>query len=488
LCAAPPYNKGNGAAVKTGARHATGDFVLIVDGDGQHHADDARRLVAPLGEFDLVVGARSPATQATLTRRAGNALLNWLASYLTGRPIPDLTSGFRGIRRDVLREFLHLLPNGFSTPTTTTLACIKAGYNVTFEPIDAGVRAGQLEDARRPRGRRFLLILLKVVTIFSPLRIFAPISRVAFAVGAIYGDRELRDRRTHPERRGGAAAVCRDRVSRGLVSEQIAALRFRDPEIGIRMYRIQPLVQKPFASLVFFPCYNDGKTIGDLVVEAERQLQQLTDDYEVIVVNDGSSDESAEVLRGLAARMPRLTVITHERNRGYGGALRSGFGAATKDLVFYTDGDGQYDVRELPVLLMLLTDDTDFVNGIKMTRQDPAYRVHAGNVHRFVMRWSFWLPIHDVDCDFRLIRRRILDGIELRSNSGSICVELVKHAQRAGAGFREVSGPPLRAEVGEVAVLQPGRILPDVSAHRQIWSELDGGRPFRRKPSARIAA
>jgi glycosyltransferase involved in cell wall biosynthesis len=239
---------------------------------------------------------------------------------------------------------------------------------------------------------------------------------------------------------------------------------------------------------VFFPCYNDGKTIGGLAVEAERQLQLLTDDYEVIVVNDGSSDESADVLRALAARMPRLRVITHERNRGYGGALRSGFGAATKDLVFYTDGDGQYDVGELPVLLMLLTDDTDFVNGIKMTRQDPTYRVHAGNIHRFVMRWSFWLPIHDVDCDFRLIRRRILAGLELRSTSGSICVELVKRAQRAGAGFREVSVHHYARKWGQSQFFKPGRILQTYLHIVQIWWSLMVVDRFRRNPSARIAA
>jgi glycosyltransferase involved in cell wall biosynthesis len=239
---------------------------------------------------------------------------------------------------------------------------------------------------------------------------------------------------------------------------------------------------------VFFPCYNDGKTIGDLVVEAERQLQALTDDYEIIVINDGSSDDSAEVLRGLTARIPRLIVITHERNRGYGGALRSGFSAATKDLVFYTDGDGQYDVRELPILLMLLTDDTDFVNGIKMTRHDPAYRVHAGNVHQFVMRWSFWLPIRDVDCDFRLIRRRILDGVELRSNSGSICVELVKHAERAGAGFREVSVHHYARKWGQSQFFRPLRIVQTYLHIVQIWWSLMVVDRFRRKPSARIAA
>ena len=239
---------------------------------------------------------------------------------------------------------------------------------------------------------------------------------------------------------------------------------------------------------VFFPCYNDANTIGDLVIEAERQLRQLTDDYEIIVVNDGSSDNSAEVLRQLAATTPRLTVVTHERNRGYGAALRSGFAAATKDLVFYTDGDGQYDVRELPVLLMLLTDDTDFVNGMKMARQDPTYRVHAGNLHRFLMRWLFWLPINDVDCDFRLVRRRILHGIELRSTSGSICVELVKHAQRAGAQFREVSVHHYARRYGQSQFFKPGKILSTYLHLAVMWLELMVVDTFRRKPSARIAA
>ena len=239
---------------------------------------------------------------------------------------------------------------------------------------------------------------------------------------------------------------------------------------------------------VFFPCYNDSNTIGDLVTEAERQLQQLTDDYEIIVVNDGSSDNSAEVLRALAAAMPRLRVVTHERNRGYGGALRSGFAAATKDIVFYTDGDGQYDVRELPILVMLLTDDTDFVNGIKMRRQDPSYRIHAGNLHRFLMRWLFWLPIDDVDCDFRLVRRRILDDIELHSTSGSICVELVKHAQRAGAGFREVSVHHYARRYGQSEFFKPGKILSTYLHLAGMWLELMVLDKIRRKPSARIAA
>jgi glycosyltransferase involved in cell wall biosynthesis len=225
----------------------------------------------------------------------------------------------------------------------------------------------------------------------------------------------------------------------------------------------------PSSISVFFPCYNDGKTIGDLVLEADRQLALVTDDYEVIVVNDGSSDDSAAVLRALEAQVASLKVVTHPVNRGYGGALRSGFANATKDLVFYTDGDGQYDVKELPILLMLMTPDTHFVNGIKMTRQDTAVRIFVGNLHRFLMRWSFWLPINDVDCDFRLIRRSILERMELRSNSGSICVELVKHAQRAGAQFREVSVHHYARQWGESQFFRPGRILRTYLDIARMW-------------------
>ena len=238
---------------------------------------------------------------------------------------------------------------------------------------------------------------------------------------------------------------------------------------------------------VFFPCYNDGQTIGDLVTEAERQLQQLTDDYELIVVNDGSRDNSADVLRALQLQVPRLKVVTHDRNRGYGAALRSGFANATRDVVFYTDGDGQYDVRELPILLMLLTDDTHFVNGIKMTRQDPLYRVHIGSIHRFLMRWSFWLPVNDVDCDFRLIRRSILDRIELRSSSGSICVELVKNAQRAGAEFREVSVHHYARKWGASQFFRPGRIVKTYLDLAGSWLQLMVLDKVLPKRSARIA-
>jgi glycosyltransferase involved in cell wall biosynthesis len=236
----------------------------------------------------------------------------------------------------------------------------------------------------------------------------------------------------------------------------------------------------------FFPCYNDERTIAGLVREADAQLRCATDDYEIIVVNDGSRDRSAAVLAELAREMPRLKVVTHQINRGYGGALRSGFSAATKDLVFYTDGDGQYDVKEIPLMLALLVDDTDFVNGMKMSRSDPAYRVFIGNLHKFATRWAFWLPIDDVDCDFRLIRRSLLDRIELRSNSGSICVELVKRAQRAGARFRQVSVRHYPRQFGSSQFFRPGRILHTYADLARMWIALMVGRGAGPDPSGRI--
>jgi glycosyltransferase involved in cell wall biosynthesis len=221
-----PYNKGNGAAVKTGIRHATGEFVLIVDADGQHQPEDAVRLVEPLGEYDLVIGARAGSTQANVQRRAGNALLNALAGYLTARAIPDLTSGFRAARREHLQEFLHLLPNGFSTPTTTTLAFLRAGYNVAFVPVEARPRVGRSKIRLARDGAKFFLILLRVITIFSPLRIFIPISAASLAAGAAYG---AWNAIVHERIPNGAVLLILFAVVVflvGLVSDQISSLRF----------------------------------------------------------------------------------------------------------------------------------------------------------------------------------------------------------------------------------------------------------------------
>jgi len=221
-----PYNKGNGAAVKSGIRRATGEAILIVDGDGQHRPADAARLVSRLADFELVVGARSAATQATTSRRLGNALLNRLATYLTDRDIPDLTSGFRAARRDCMLEFLHLLPNGFSTPTTTTLAFIKAGYSVAFEPIDAEQRLGKSKIKLVRDGAKFFLILLKIITIFSPLKIFVPVSLVTFLLGFAYAIWTA-VRQSHVTNSSVLLILLAVVIFLvGLVSEQISALRF----------------------------------------------------------------------------------------------------------------------------------------------------------------------------------------------------------------------------------------------------------------------
>lgn len=223
-----PYNKGNGAAVKTGIRNATGEFVLIVDADGQHPPEDTQSLVTHLGEYDLVVGARNPATHATVGRRLGNGLLNRLASYLTGQAIPDLTSGFRAARRKHLREFIHLLPNGFSTPTTTTLAFIKAGYNVRFVAVQARAREGRSKIRFARDGAKFFLILVKVVTLFSPFRIFVPLSLASFVLGVLYGAWTVW---LHGRIPNGAVLLLLFSVVVflvGLVSEQISSLRFEN--------------------------------------------------------------------------------------------------------------------------------------------------------------------------------------------------------------------------------------------------------------------
>lgn len=190
--------------------------------------------------------------------------------------------------------------------------------------------------------------------------------------------------------------------------------------------------EKPTVS-VFFPAFNDAPSIGPLVDAAFEVLALRASDYEVIVVNDGSFDGTGEVLASLEQQYsPRMKVVTHAQNRGYGGALRSGFAAASKDLVFYTDGDGQYDVRELSKLLDLMTPGTGLVNGYKLERNDPQHRILIGNIYNAFARILFRIKIRDVDCDFRLVRRELLEKFQLTSTSGTICVELVRKLELSG--------------------------------------------------------
>jgi glycosyltransferase involved in cell wall biosynthesis len=189
---------------------------------------------------------------------------------------------------------------------------------------------------------------------------------------------------------------------------------------------------------VFFPAYNDEKTIGSLVRTAAALLPGLTDDYEIVVVNDGSSDGTARVLDELAKEIEFLRVVHHSANRGYGGALITGFAHCTKDLIFYTDGDGQYDVRELLLLWKAFGPTVDLANGWKISRSDPEYRIIAGNLYRRLIRFLFGLRVRDVDCDFRLFRRILLMEAPLTCESGMICVEMMRKFQTRGCRIVEV--------------------------------------------------
>lgn len=224
---------------------------------------------------------------------------------------------------------------------------------------------------------------------------------------------------------------------------------------------------------VFFPCYNDEHTIGGLVEDAIKTLETITDDFEVIVIEDHSGDQSKKVLLDLTKKYPKeFRAIFHQKNMGYGGVLKRGFKEAKKDLIFYTDGDGQYDVKELPILYSLMTKDVNFVNGIKMERQDFVYRVIIGNFYALVMRWAFLLPIYDVDCDFRLIRKSIVSKLNLKSNSGSICVELIKKSQRAGAKFRQVSVHHYQRRFGSSQFFNLRRLIQTFKELARLWWDL----------------
>lgn len=191
---------------------------------------------------------------------------------------------------------------------------------------------------------------------------------------------------------------------------------------------------------VFFPAYNDAGTIASLVITANKVAATLTGDYEVIVVNDGSKDDTAKILDELVRIYPEhVRIVDHGHNRGYGAALRSGFAAAAKDFVFYTDGDGQYDPAEVKDLWSKMSDDVDWVNGWKISRSDPLHRIVIGRLYHHFVKTLFRLKVRDVDCDFRLMRRRIFDVVHLEKSSGIICLEMMKKFQ--DAGFRVAEHP-----------------------------------------------
>ena len=189
---------------------------------------------------------------------------------------------------------------------------------------------------------------------------------------------------------------------------------------------------------IFFPAYNDSGTIASLVITALRTARKLTPDHEVIVVNDGSADNTAEILDELARTYPEVRIVHHDQNRGYGGALRTGFATARRELVFYTDGDAQYDPAEMEVLWMRFGADVDLVNGYKISRSDPMHRIVIGRIYHHTVKLLFGLKVRDVDCDFRMMRRSIFETVHLEKNSGVICLEMMKKITDGGFRIAEV--------------------------------------------------
>ena len=223
---------------------------------------------------------------------------------------------------------------------------------------------------------------------------------------------------------------------------------------------------------IFFPAYNDAGTIASLVLIAGMTARRLTADYEVIVVDDGSPDHTGELLDEMARSYPWLKVVHHEQNRGYGGALRTGFETASKDLVFYTDGDAQYDPREMAALWEALSERVDFVNGYKIGRSDPLHRIAIGRAYHWFVRLAFGLRLRDVDCDFRLMRRRVFERVDLTRSSGVICVELCKKVQDAGFGIAQVPVHHYHRTYGQSQFFNFPRVARTLLDLGRLWVEL----------------
>ena len=230
---------------------------------------------------------------------------------------------------------------------------------------------------------------------------------------------------------------------------------------------------KPRPSVsVFFPAYNDAGTIASLVILAQMTVRRYSDDYEVIVVDDGSPDHTGELLDEMARVNPWLKVVHHKTNKGYGGALRTGFETAAKELVLYTDGDAQYDPREFALLLEAYSEDVDFVNGYKISRNDPFYRKVIGRVYHHFVRLAFGLKIRDVDCDFRLMKKDIFDKVKLTRSSGVICVELMKKVHDFNFNIAQVPVHHYHRTYGTSQFFNFPRVLRTLRDLANLWVEL----------------
>jgi glycosyltransferase involved in cell wall biosynthesis len=229
---------------------------------------------------------------------------------------------------------------------------------------------------------------------------------------------------------------------------------------------------RPIGLSIFFPAYNDSGTIASLVIAARQSAQRVTSDFEIIVVNDGSADATPRIADELARTYPEVRVIHHPKNRGYGGALRSGFAGARKELIFYTDGDAQYDPAELEVLWPHMTAGVDLVNGYKISRSDPWHRIVIGRIYHHTVKILFGLTVRDVDCDFRLMRKSIFDKVRLEHNSGVICLEMMKKITDAGFGIAEVPVHHYHRAYGRSQFFNFRRLFKTAIDVGKLWTQL----------------
>src|SRR5947207_10820083 len=245
---------------------------------------------------------------------------------------------------------------------------------------------------------------------------------------------------------------------------------------------------KPAGLSVFFPAYNDSGTIASMVIRAVKAASELTPDFEIIVVDDGSADSTAEIADELARTYPQVRAVHHPINRDYGAALRTGFQSATKDLIFYTDGDAQYDPAELAALWESMSADVDLVNGYKISRADPLHRIVIGRMYHYIVSVLFGLKLRDVDCDFRLMRRAIFERVGLEKTSGVICLEMMKKIQDAGFRIVEVPVHHYHRAYGKSQFFNFRRIFKTGVDVFRLWFVLVILRQHRRSPGAATAA
>jgi glycosyltransferase involved in cell wall biosynthesis len=246
--------------------------------------------------------------------------------------------------------------------------------------------------------------------------------------------------------------------------------------------------ERPAGLSVFFPAYNDSGTIASMVIRTVKAASELTPDFEIIVVDDGSADSTAEIADELARTYPQVRAVHHPINRDYGAALQTGFRSATKELIFYTDGDAQYDPAELAVLWARMTPETDLVNGYKISRSDPFHRIVIGRVYHYIVSLLFGLRLRDVDCDFRLMRRSIFETIDLEKTSGVICLEMMKKIEDAGFRIVEVPVHHYHRAFGKSQFFNVRRIAKTGVDVLRLWYELVIRRQHKRPGIRPLAA